>query len=523
MHVSTRPRPHGKRTWALVVVVLLVMTIAAPAGAKPEPAGFLTSDASYLDLAPGLPSGAKVLPILSVGDEVDGVMFEGIPDGVGLKPGPDPHTVEAFVTHEQTTIPFFGTRDFQDASVTSWVLSTKSGPGRLASVLAGDEPIGPEAGFLRFCSAFMAGPAEGFSTYTFFANEEANDKGLAIPADATYGPDPHPDDGTRQAGYAVTLNTVSGDFSQVDRLGRLNHENTVVVPGGWDQYAVVTTDDTFNAPSAQLYMMLSDTEQDVRDGDGTLYAFRVTHANGDSVDPGDAFNGANDYLDLGVSDDFAGEWIPVPNYIADGDDIEEFPQEALEDWSNDNNVFQFIRLEDLTYDKNNPRVLYVADTGQTRIIPDPVTGRMQRGPGGTVGQADNGRILQFVFNADDPSVVDSLTVLADGDAEETSAFVPFVHPDNLDTSKKSLMVQEDNDGARIWQYRLQQEDWRVVATVNDPDGESSGIVDATEFFGPGNWLVTIQAHGVWVDEEFDTGVTTKREDGQLLLMKIPAS
>jgi hypothetical protein len=368
----------------------------------------------------------------------------------------------------------------------------------------------------------MAGPAEGFSTYTLFANEETNDAGLAVPSGATYGADTFPGDGTRQGGYAVTLNTDSGDFSQVDRLGRLNHENTVVVPGGWDQYAVLTTDDTFNAPSAQLYMMLSDTEQGVRDGDGTLYAFRVTHDNGTPVDATNAFNNANDYLDLGVGDDFAGEFIAVPDNVADGT-TGELPQDALENWSNDNNVFQFIRLEDLAYDKNSPRVVYVADTGRTRIVPDDATGRMQRGPGGTDGQADNGRIFRFEFNADDPSVVDSLTVLADGDAEGTSAYVPFVNPDNVDTSKNSLMIQEDNSDARIWQYRMAQGDWRIVATINDPRGESSGIVDATESFGPGNWLLTVQAHGTNVEEEVVDGITFKREDGQLLLMKIPGS
>ncbi len=522
--MRNRMRKRRRSAVVLFSAMALLMTVVGPAAAGPEPQGFLTSNEAYITLGAGLPSGAKVLPILSVGDEVDGELFEGLPDGLGLRPGPEKHTVEVFVAHEQTTVPFFGSRDFQDASVTSWVLSTKSGPGRLASVLAADEPLGPEAGFLRFCSAFMAGPAEGFSTYTFFANEESNDKGLAVPPDAPYGPDQHPGDGTRQAGYAVALNTDSGDFSQVDRLGRLNHENTVVVPGGWDQYAVVTTDDTFNAPSAQLYMMLSDTEQGVRDGVGTLYAFRVTHTNGDLVDADDPFNDANDYLDLGVGDDFAGEFIPVPDEIADGT-VDDFPQDALEDWSNANNVFQFIRLEDLAYDKNNPRVVYVADTGRTRIIPDPATGRMQRGPGGTVGQADNGRIFQFVFNAADPSVVDSLTVMADGDAEGSSVYVPFVNPDNVDTSKKSLMVQEDNDDARVWQYRMDQGDWRVAATINDPDGESSGIVDASEYFGPGNWLLTVQAHGSNVDEDEISvpGTLIKREDGQLLLIKIPGS
>jgi hypothetical protein len=145
------------------------------------------------------------------------------------------------------------------------------------------------------------------------------------------------------------------------------------------------------------------------------------------------------------------------------------------------------------------------------------------GPGGTVGQADNGRIFRFVFNADDPSVVDSFTVIADGDAVGTDAHVPFVDPDNVDTSKKSLMVQEDNDRARIWHYRMSQGDWRIVASVNDPDGESIGIVDATEFFGLGNWLLTVQTHGTNFDEEIADGITFKREDGPLILMKIPGS
>jgi hypothetical protein len=197
----------------------------------------------------------------------------------------------------------------------------------------------------------------------------------------------------------------------------------------------------------------------------------------------------------------------------------------LENWSNENNVMQFIRLEDLAYDKNNPLVVYAADTGATRVVPNLSTGRLLRGPNGTVGQADNGRILQFVFSAEDPLVVDSLTVLADGDASGSDVFVPFTSPDNLDTSSKSLMVQEDTAEASLWQSRFKQGDWRVVATVNDPDGESSGIVDASAFFGPGSWLLDVQAHGSNVDEDTtsEPGTVIKREDGQLMLLEIPGS
>ncbi|MDH3295890.1 MAG: hypothetical protein OER95_16355, partial [Acidimicrobiia bacterium] len=222
-----------------------------------------------------------------------------------------------------------------------------------------------------------------------------------------------------------------------------------------------------------------------------------------------------------VGESFQGEFIPVPRDVAVGDQV------ALEDWSNDNNVMQFVRLEDVASDKNDPRTVYIADTGGSRVQPDPATGRMGR-PSNGISLADNGRIFQMVMNADDPKIVDSLTILADGDVDpESPVFVPMTSPDNIDTSKNSLMVQEDADNAKIWQLRLRQGDWRVVATVNDPDGESSGIVDASPWLGGGRWLLTVQAHSTFVDQEEevvdDTTITIKREDGQLLMMTIPGS
>ena len=78
----------------------------------------------------------------------------------------------------------------------------------------------------------------------------------------------------------------------------------------------------------------------------------------------------------------------------------------------------------------------------------------------------------------------------------------------------------------IWQYRLQPghlADRWPASTIGD--GESSGIVDASEWFGGGTWLLDVQGHGVNVAEDVTSipGVLIKRESGQLLLMKIPAS
>ena len=77
----------------------------------------------------------------------------------------------------------------------------------------------------------------------------------------------------------------------------------------------------------------------------------------------------------------------------------------------------------------------------------------------------------------------------------------------------------DSSGA----YDFSGGSWSVVATVTDPDGESSGIVDASDWFGPGSWLLDVQGHGEFVKQEQVGDVLLKRESGQLLLMTIPGS
>lgn len=496
---------------------LLAVTVAF-AAAMPIPVsatghGFMTSDDPLIILN----VDGEVVPIISVGESVDGTLFEGLPDGLGIVDGPVPGTVDVFVAHEQSTVPFRNERDYQDASVTVWTIETATN-----KVIAADVMIPASEGFLRFCSAAIAGPDEGFSAPVFFVNEESNDI-VDVPAGASYGADPAlaPD---RQGGYAVVLDTETGEYTEVPGLGRLNHENTVGLPG-YNQIALLTTDDTFTATTSQLYLYLANHESHVWEDKGSLWAFQVTHKNGKAVKQNDPFNGANDYLDIGLDDEMSGKFIRVPQQIARGTTADA-PQDALENWSIANNVFTFIRLEDVAVDKNNDRVVYVADTGGSRVMPDPETGRLHR-PGGAIGQADNGRIFQFVFNDKNPKKVDSFTVLADGDAPENHPkYVGFSAPDNIDTSTNSLMVQEDFDFAQIWMHKFSDGSWTAVADVVDTGGESSGIVDASPWFGAGTWLLDVQAHDFADVGEVGTdpdGTRVKREEGQLLYMKIPGS
>ncbi len=502
--MQLRPRP----TIALATVLALV--VAVPAAADD---GYLTDQAPFITLTGGAPAGSSVIAIINSGDVVDGVEFQGIPDGIGLAPGATPGTVDAYVAHEQTTVPFFGTADFQDSSVSKLTLSTSD-----ASVLDLSVALSPELGYLRFCSASMAGPAEGFDDYVFFTGEESNDIVDVVPG-AEFGPDPAlaPQ---RQGGYAVALNTATGDSEPIPGMGRLNHENTVWLPD-YSRLAGLTTDDTFDGPSSQLYLYTANNQDSVFADRGALWAFRVTATQDGKVDPTDAFNGANDYLDIRPGDRFSGEFIRVPKDIARGQ-TDLAPQAALEQWSNENNVFQFIRLEDLAYDPDQPNVVYAADTGRSRVVPDATTGRLVRGPGGTVGQADNGAIFKFEMNTKNPRKVDGFSMVAQGDDPATAAYVPFVSPDNMDTSSASLMVQEDTDNARIWRHDLGSGNWTVVATVNDPGGESSGIVDASDWFGDGTWLLDVQG-STYVRTEQDGDVLRKLATGQVMLLDLPGS
>ncbi len=505
-----------RRIWPLAAAfTLLAVMVPGPAYGAP----FFTDEDPMIALTDDAPAGSQVRALISSGDVVDGVMFRGIPDGLGIVPGSAPGTVDVFVSHEESTVPFLNQADLQDASVAKLTLSTRTG-GMRGAVLSHEVAIPASDGFLRFCSASIAGPTEGFDDYVYFANEESNDIVDVLPGQP-YGPDPSiaPQ---RQAGYAVALNTATGDYTAVQGMGRLNHENTIGLPG-YRNIVLLTTDDTFDGPSAQLYMYIARDQDGVFDDTGRLYAFQATGTSAGAVDPNDAFNGANDYLDLQPGDDFTGRFIRVPDRVADGVLPNISPQDGLEEWSNRRNVFQFIRLEDLAYDKNQPNVVYIADTGRSRVVPDPATGRLVRGPSGTVGFADNGRVFKMVFDPADPTKVLSLTVLADGDAPSSDVFVPMRAPDNVDTSAYSLMVQEDADDALIWHMDLASGDWQAIAQVTDPDGESSGIVDASRWYGAGTWLLTVQGHGANVEEQQVGDVLFKTESGQVLLVRFPGT
>ena len=507
--------------------------------------------------------GGSALPIITVGEMVEGWRFEAIPDGISLVEK-NKAVVDIYVNHETSLVPFP-----LSTSASGW-LPTSQGNGsqndydnaqlsriRLhrgsAGVLDGEYVIPSSANYQRFCSNFMATSEQGFDRDILFTNEEATDfvsrTGTAYPAiPATEPP-------AEQAGVVVAYDVKSGAYKTIYGMGRHNHENSVAIPG-YDDLVILSGDDTFSAPSSQLYSYVAEDTDGVWNDTGSLYAFK-------SNDPN-----INDYGDLTGSAWVSGVMFPVPDATADG------PQGGLETWSNANNIFQFIRIEDIAYDRNDPNVVYLADTGEPRALQhptDPGPNRLSRGPSGTMGPYPNGRIFKMTLNASNPLVVDRLEILIDHDAMGAGNPAALHQPDNLETTENSLLVQEDpgshNSGtpAKIWRYDFDAETFTVVATVDqsadgeetDVDGfadgaqgawESSGILDVSDVFGPGTFLVTIQASTLWVEKETDLadlpdnwtrnasapgGWTAgadgfpdwiyKRSGGQLLLITIPGA
>jgi hypothetical protein len=570
---------------SLLLIVFLATTAAIPMGSNTS--GFQTSQPSMLT---PVMQGVEVTPILTVGDVLpSGFRFESIPDGIAL------HTrgqgrVDVFVNHETSKVPFpyntanptaaNGENDFDNAQVSQLILNQHS-----AGVLNGSFAIPGSLGYQRFCSSYLATGREGFDRDILFTNEEGLD--FVLRQDSSWPPvigDP----AEKQIGLVVALDVRTGKSYPIYGMGRHNHENSVPIPG-YDTLVVLSGDDTFTSGSltipgggplpagsaasqSQVYSYIaSDTDTLLADK-GELWAF---------VSDNPAFNDYYDFAPGSVAS-VSGHFVKVPENIAtglnpDGSEIKaadvgfplppsngswqrdlrsvvplglDGPQWVLEYWSQLNDVFRFVRVEDIAYDKRPGmgNVVYIVDSG--------------RGTAGAsqVGRSTNGRVWKMVLDPNDPTIVTSLSIFVEGDDNPVKTLNEVHQPDNIETTPTGILLTEDPGSSqqfpfgstdpnattgRLWYVPFSGTP-SVVAKVDqsadggptDVDGrpignlgawESSGIVDASEAFGPGMFLITIQAHSLWVEQapgEDNNGdgqpdFTYKREGGQLLLIKIP--
>ena len=534
----TRTRARSRRlrlTATLAAGVVAATGLAIPTSAGNG--GFKTSVPAMLD---AVRSDVKVVPILTVGDAVgdDGYTADSLMDGISftLK---GKGRVDVYLNHETSLVPFPVTpelfSDYTNSQVSRIALNQNS-----MGALNAEYVIPSSANYQRFCSNFLATAAQGFDRDILFTNEEATDTvnrtGVAYPLSAG-GSNPE------QAGVVVAYDVKSGAYRTIYGMGRHNHENSVAIPG-YDDLVILSGDDTFSAPSSQLYSYIASDTDAVWNDEGDLWAF--------VGDPGSDGLVNNDYGDVTGTEQISGRFIQVPKSIAQG------PQGPLESWSNTNGVFQFIRVEDIAYDRNDHNIVYFADTGEPRAKPGATAAaRMTREGSSFQGPFPNGRIWKMVLNENDPTVVDSLSILIDADAGGYGAYAGVLHqPDNIETTANSLLIQEDpgshnqfsngptGSTARIWRYDLTTGALETVAKVNqsldesaiDTDNyapgtsaakagawESSGIIDASAAFGPGWFLVDVQAGSLILKNDKVGPIRYELEGGQLLAIHIPGA
>jgi len=576
---------------SVFMIVFLISTAAIPMGSNDS--GFKTSQPAMLTAV--MPE-VVVTPLLTVGDVLpSGFRFEAVPDGISLRTRGQGR-VDLFINHETSKVPFpynlaaptvlNGENDFDNSQVSQLILNQYS-----AGVLNGSFAIDSSSGYQRFCSNYLATSKEGFDREILFANEEAIDY---VYRQGASWPPAIGSSAEKQIGVVVALDVQTGKHHPIYGMGRHNHENSVPIPG-FDDLVVLSGDDTFTngalttfpagvaRAQSQLYSYIAPDTDTLLADDGDLWAFVSDTA------------GYDDYYDFipGSTQVVTGRFIKVPKNIAtglnpDGSEIKaadvgfplpptdgswqrdnrttvltglDGPQWVLEYWSQTNNVFRFVRVEDIAYDKRpgHENEVYVVDSG--------------RGTTGAIGagKSTNGRVWKMVFDSSDPTVVTSLTVFVEGDDNPVKTLTEVHQPDNIETTAIGILLTEDPGSSQqfiladqglsnattarlMWvpfvgngagasqtvvKVNQSADEGATDVDINTAAGnwgawESTGIVDASEAFGPGYFLINVQAATLWVEKapgDDNTGplgvpdglpdFTYKRSGGQLLLIKIP--
>ncbi len=473
--------------------------------------------------------------LFTVGDQVPWIEDEsrryqmvGIPDGLGAHSnknvkgteewGDDSATL--FMNHEftNTTVsePLIGGPRFRGAFVSRWILDEDGDPvaGDRAydSVYNRDTFVGPAAqdnnatpAFGRLCSGTLAGSREGFDRSIYFAGEESGPPGVFDPS---------------KGGSAVAF--FDNEAHVLPDLGHMAWENAVVRRNTGNKTVIMNMEDGPATLDNQLWMYVGRKNRRSssvleRNGlvGGKLFFFR-------SSDP--SRNSEATFREGSVT----GEWVEVDG---GGDQSET----ALEAQADAKNAMTFIRIEDGDFNKRNPNTFYFVTTGGNDAI-----NRL-------------GRLYDLDLGGGDPSSKPAtLNVIYNADLVTATGEDIAVSPDNIGTSRKYLMINEDGttqsrqwmaaqgrEGS-IWRFTIAGSspsiDWRTKYRVAelDPPGqydptpigpgvwETSGIIDASRVLGAGDggvgtrdiWLFDVQAH-----VSNPQNRAQQIEDGQLMLLR----
>lgn len=471
--------------------------------------------------------------ILTVGESVnfkpDGVtpyVMVGIPDGLGAYDNGD-GTFTVLMNHELgNTVGVVRAHGNKGAFVSEWIInksdlsvvSIRDFIGDSTSIFLSDNVPGTSAhtGFEagattainRLCSADLAAP-------TAYQWTDVN-SGITYGTSARIFQSGEESGFGRQFAWIATddPNTVGNDANlgyEIPHCGLFSWENNVANPYSQRKTIVMGMDDT--NPGGQIYVWVGDkqttgnvveraglTRQSVNDN---LYVIKVNGL------PPDTTGATLEDRATPLNGTFA---------LMNEGDVSGLTGTQLETLSNTKGGTKFLRPEDGSWDPSSPVDYYFVTTDRYDQVKD--------GVGAQVGRSRLYR-LRFTDIAN-PELGGAITCLLDG----TEAGNMF---DNLTVDHFGRVILQEDVGnqqhnGKIWMYQiatgqlvqLAQHNPALFGGIGVPaiapfnqDEESSGIIDVSEIFGPGYYLLDVQAHYSIPGELV--------EGGQFLAMYIPVA
>jgi hypothetical protein len=458
-----------KRTSMLVAASALVLAMTQWSGAARTPTALAdqpfrtTADPMLKALVPGV----DIVPLITAGDVVGGRLggfqFTGVPDGIGTYTS-SPNRLEVFMNHELS-------HRYGDPAWSRVSHLTLNGQG---GVVAASYALDGTERYEYFCSSTMD-TIDGVPWY--FTGEEWI--------------------GSPRGGMSVAINALTGRVLETPQFGALNHENVVPLKG-MAKAAMYLAEDSFRLRS-QAYSYFADDFSKALKGRGSFTVWV----------PDDQGDGDPSADDIAKGESLTGRFVTIPN-------VERYDGHELNDEAEALGSFNFVRIEDAATDPSHPGVVYFADTGQN------------------IAETRYGRVYRMTYDVDHPRRA-TLEVVLDSTVDD------IVNPDGMGINATSLVIQEDRNKPstgfnRVHVYDLSSGTLTAIArttpsrpAIRRAGGkgawESSGAVDVSAFFGPGTWLMDVQAHQTSILQQgIDLKIdSAKGQRGQLLLVTIPGT
>lgn len=487
--------------------------------------GVKTTEDSYINAIPG--NDFTFEPVITTGDLVPmtggsagaNYAFAGIPDAMGVYRDTVSLQNILFVAHEMPSNtmsqPIPGATRYKGAFVSRFVVGDDGGiisaaPAHqnlfLENTQVATRP--PQEGdanaFTRFCSGAFAGPKEGMDRPMFFTNEESGSGNY---------------DGDALGSQSVVI--VDGAMHTLPALGRIARESTRVQPRRDTITSIIMTEDGGNPSYVYLYagrkLRTSPSALD-KNGltGGKIYV--LASATGTQQNEGTFTTGT-----------LAMKWAEIPDAASKSST----QLMAAADLAGG---FGFVRVEDTEFDPLQPtRTVFLATTGGSgpnrlgRLYEVTLTATNPVGPA----------TMTVVYNADLMATPGGTFTGTPGRLNSTNGVTGSlgnynggvlnngtdfpVSIDNIAISKDFIVVCEDRNSPAdavfskygrfggVWTlnrnagYAAKYQGDFNFAYVEARDGhaashlgaglwETSGVVNSEELFGPGTFVINVQAH-----------------------------